>query len=57
MLNRPPPYFPQYQLTAPSENRYRRFKVMVALAIVASVFVLGGIGYALYRLAIWLLAS
>ena len=49
-MNRPPPYFPQNQLSPPDEKRYRRFKVLVAIATVALLAVLGGIGYGIYYL-------
>ena len=51
-MNRPPPYFPQNQLSPPDEKRYRRFKVIVGallffltlFAIAAGIFsLLGGI--------------
>lgn len=47
-MNRPPPYFPQNQLSPPDEKRYRRFKVLVAIAGVALMAVLAGIGYGIY---------
>lgn len=54
-MNRPPPYFPQNQLSPPDEKRYRRFKLIVAIAIVLLVLTLFGVGYGLYCLAAWLL--
>jgi hypothetical protein len=39
----PPPYFPQSSLSPPDEKRYRKFKLMVAAAVVSIVAVLGGI--------------
>lgn len=50
IMNRPPPYFPQNQLSPPSDKRYRRFKVFVVLSIVALLVLLGGIGYGIYYL-------
>ncbi|HEY2846171.1 MAG TPA: hypothetical protein VGI80_00035 [Pyrinomonadaceae bacterium] len=51
MLNRPPPYFPQNQLGGePDENRYRKFKLMVAGAIFLVLLVLTGIGFGIYYL-------
>lgn len=50
MLNRPPPYFPQGQLSPPDEKRYRKFKFIVAGAIVALVLVLTGLGFGIYYL-------
>lgn len=29
-MNRPPPYFPQNQLSPPDEKRYRKFKIIIA---------------------------
>jgi len=29
-MNRPPPYFPQNQLSPPDDKRYRKFKLIVA---------------------------
>lgn len=49
-MNRPPPYFPQNQLSPPDEKRYRRFKVFVGLAIAVLVLVLIGAGYGVYYL-------
>jgi len=49
-MNRPPPYFPQNQLSPPSEKRYRRFKVFIGIAIVALVLLLAGAGYGIYYL-------
>jgi hypothetical protein len=49
-MNRPPPYFPQNQLSPPDEKRYRRFKMFVGLGIAALVLILAGIGYGVYYL-------
>ncbi|MGI9090819.1 MAG: hypothetical protein ACR2GG_06930 [Gemmatimonadaceae bacterium] len=49
-MNRPPPYFPQSQLTPPDPNRYRKFKAVVALVIVGVLIVLGAISYGIYHL-------
>ena len=54
MLNRPPPYFPQNQLSPPDENRYKKFKFVVAGIIVAFVAVLTGLGFGVYYLVRWL---
>lgn len=54
MLNRPPPYFPQNQLSPPDEKRYAKFKVIVAGSIAALLFLLAGIGVAVYYLVRWL---
>jgi len=51
MLNRPPPYFPQNQLGGePDQNRYRRFKLIVAAVVAAGVLVLAGLGIGIYYL-------
>ncbi|HKX84785.1 MAG TPA: hypothetical protein VJL58_11235 [Pyrinomonadaceae bacterium] len=49
-MNRPPPYFPQNQLSPPDEKRYRKFKFFVGLSIVVLLLFLAGIGYAIYYL-------
>jgi hypothetical protein len=54
MLNRPPPYFPQNQLSPPDENRYKKFKFVVAGIIIALLAVLTGLGFCIYYLVRWL---
>jgi hypothetical protein len=49
-MNRPPPYFPQNQLSPPSEKRYKRFKIMVGVAIAVLVLALIGAGVGIYYL-------
>jgi hypothetical protein len=49
-MNRPPPYFPQNQLSPPDEKRYRRFKLFVGIAIGALVLLLIGAGYGIFYL-------
>jgi hypothetical protein len=46
----PPPYFPQGSLSPPSENRYRKFKLAVAGAVVLLILVLGGVGVGVWFL-------
>ncbi|MGD9628124.1 MAG: hypothetical protein AB7V18_02645 [Pyrinomonadaceae bacterium] len=53
-MNRPPPYFPQNQLSPPDENRYRKFKIVVGLSVVGLIVLLGAIGYGVYSLISWL---
>jgi hypothetical protein len=53
-MNRPPPYFPQNQLSPPDENRYRRFKMMVAAGIAFLLVLLVGAGIGVYYLIRWL---
>lgn len=55
-MNRPPPYFPQNQLSPPDENRYRKFKLIVAAIGIVLFLVLAGAGYGIYRLLFWLFA-
>jgi hypothetical protein len=54
MLNRPPPYFPQNQLSPPDEKRYVKFKLMMTGLAIALVAVLVGIGFGIYYLVRWL---
>ena len=54
MLNRPPPYFPQNQLSPPDEKRYARFKLVVAGLIAAVLVVITGLGFGIYYLVRWL---
>lgn len=53
MLNRPPPYFPQNQLSPPDENRYRKFKFVIAGLIAGGLTVLAGIAVGIYYLVKW----
>ena len=53
-MNRPPPYFPQNQLSPPDENRYKKFKLLVGLSIFVSVLILIGLGVGIYYLLAWL---
>jgi hypothetical protein len=52
-MDRPPPYFPQSQLSPASDKRYKKFKLMVALAIAALVLILIGAGLGIYYLINW----
>jgi hypothetical protein len=54
-MNRPPPYFPQNQLSPPDEKRFRRFKIMVGAAIFLLVLLLIGAGIGVFYLIRWLL--
>ncbi len=47
---KPPPYFPQGSLAPPDPNRYRKFKLIVALVILGVVLLLGGVGVGIYYL-------
>lgn len=55
-MNRPPPYFPQNQLSPPSEKRYKKFKLMVGAAIFVLTLILIGAGVGVYYLIKWLAA-
>ncbi len=39
-MDRPPPYFPQSQLSPASDKRYKKFKLIVALATLALILLL-----------------
>ncbi len=54
MLNRPPPYFPQSQLSPPDENRYRKFKFVVAGLILLLIAIAVAAGFGIYYLVRWL---
>ena len=54
MLNRPPPYFPQSQLSPPDENRYKKFKFVIAGIIVAALILLTGLGVGIFYLVRWI---
>ncbi|MFN6964846.1 MAG: hypothetical protein ACK4S4_13910 [Pyrinomonadaceae bacterium] len=54
-MNRPPPYFPQNQLSPPDENRYRKFKLVVAAISLIVLLVLVGLGVGVYYLVRWML--
>ncbi|MBK7393442.1 MAG: hypothetical protein IPI64_09095 [Chloracidobacterium sp.] len=53
-MNRPPPYFPQNQLSPPDENRYKKFKFVVVGLIVAAIALVIGAGVGIYYLIRWL---
>ena len=50
----PPPYFPQSSLSPPSAGRYRKFKVIAALVILALLGLLGGAIAGVVYLIKWL---
>lgn len=54
MLNRPPPYFPQNQLSPPDPNRYKKFKLVVAGIILAVLILLTAVGVGIYYLVTWI---
>ncbi|MDQ6787893.1 MAG: hypothetical protein M3033_13885 [Acidobacteriota bacterium] len=53
-MNRPPPYFPQEQLSPPDPNRYKKFKLYVVLAILGALLLLLGAGFGIFYLVRWL---
>lgn len=50
----PPPYFPQSSLSPPDENRYRKFKLIIAGVVILLLAVLGGAITAVVYLIRWL---
>ena len=50
----PPPYFPQSSLSPPDENRYRKFKLMIAGGIVLLLAIIGGAITGIVFLIKWL---
>ena len=46
----PPPYFPQSSLAPPDKNRYRKFKLIIALVGLLIVFALAGLGIGVWFL-------
>lgn len=50
----PPPYFPQGSLSPPDKNRYRKFKLIMALLSLALIAVAGAAGLGLWYLLKWL---
>lgn len=53
-MNRPPPYFPQNQLSPPDENRYKKFKFVIAGLILLFIGLLIGAAFGIYYLIRWL---
>ncbi|MEO5858519.1 MAG: hypothetical protein ABIR33_06175 [Pyrinomonadaceae bacterium] len=56
-MNRPPPYFPQNQLSPPDENRYRKFKFVIGGLIFLATLLLIGLGVGAYYLISWLVSG
>ena len=46
----PPPYFPQSALAPPDKNRYRKFKLIIALIIVTIIGLMAGVGVGIWYL-------
>ena len=53
-MNRPPPYFPQNQLSPPDENRYKKFKFVVGGVIFLLTLLAIAAGFGIYYLIVWL---
>ena len=51
---RPPPYFPQNQLSPPDEKRYAKFKLVIAGLIAALLVILAALGVGIYYFVSWL---
>jgi hypothetical protein len=49
----PPPYFPQSSLSPPDKNRYRKFKVIVASALIGGLVILAGVVTGIVYLIKW----
>ena len=47
---KPPPYFPQGSLAPPDPNRYRKFKMIVALVVLGVILLLAGAGLGIFYL-------
>ncbi len=52
-MDRPPPYFPQNPLSPQNENKYKKFKLIAASAVVALTLILIGLGAGIYYLLRW----
>ena len=46
----PPPYFPQSSLAPPDKNRYRKFKLVMALLGLLLFLLIGAAGYGIWYL-------
>jgi hypothetical protein len=53
-MNRPPPYFPQSQLSPPDPNRYKKFKAVIVGLILLLLLVVTGAGIGIYYLVRYL---
>jgi hypothetical protein len=54
-MNRPPPYFPQNQLSPPDENRYRKFKLIVGVLVFILTFLVVAAGFGIYYFVSWMM--
>lgn len=55
-MNRPPPYFPQNQLSPPDPGRYRKFKLIVALVVLILIGLAAGAVAGIVFLVRWLVS-
>jgi hypothetical protein len=46
----PPPYFPQSSLAPADKNRYRKFKIIVALVCILLIVAIAGLGFGAWYL-------
>ncbi len=56
IMERPPPYFPQSKLSPSDENRYKKFKLTIGIAIFALILILIGAGVGVFYLVRWAFA-
>ena len=56
-MNRPPPYFPQNQLSPPDENRYKRFKLVIGAILLMVTLGIIGLGIGAYYVISWLISG
>ena len=50
----PPPYFPQSSLSPPDKNRYRKFKLVMALLSLVLIALVGAVGFGIWYVIKWL---
>ncbi|HEX2270705.1 MAG TPA: hypothetical protein VHH35_14260 [Pyrinomonadaceae bacterium] len=51
----PPPYFPQSSLSPPDKNRYRKFKLVMALLSLVVIGLIGAVGFFLWYVVKWIM--
>lgn len=51
----PPPYFPQGSLAPADKNRYRKFKLILAVGGLGLIVVLSALGVGVWYLLKWIL--
>lgn len=47
---KPPPYFPQGSLAPPDPNRYRKFKLIIAITSLGVILLLAGVAVGIFYL-------